>query len=209
MNPNKAKVAAFYGRMAREYGTAGRDRWFHANRRRELETIVGFLAVSPGEDILDAGCGSGLLARRLSGAGARVWGVDLSPQMLAVAAPSLYRAIESDFEDLDLGRSFDAVVCSGALEFTSRPEAAFSRLARSVRPGGRLVVLGPRQSFGGVCYKMIQSARGISVHLFATSDLDSWASAEGMVPAKGGRPFLHNFVRAYHKVAVPTSAVPA
>ena len=50
------------------------------------EPVLELLEVTPGEWILDVGCGDGVLTKKLVGAGANVIGVDHSPEMIAASA---------------------------------------------------------------------------------------------------------------------------
>src|SRR4051794_16660996 len=108
-------------RTARSYDlrvwliTLGRAR---AIRARTVATA----GVAPGNDVLDAGCGTGdltLAAHRAAGAEGRVYGIDASPEMIAEAQRKAARAgvaieyqiaaVESlPFDDA----SFDVVLCS-------------------------------------------------------------------------------------------------
>jgi len=47
--------------------------------------LVAFAGVRPGQNLLDAGCGTGVVAITARRAGARVTGLDLTPELLAVA----------------------------------------------------------------------------------------------------------------------------
>ena len=90
-------------------------------RRDTYELLLGSLGPLEGRRILDAGCGHGLLSRRLAGEGARVTGVDLVSHRVLKArgaqgggAPTFAVA---DFRDvLPVAGAFDDVVIQEVLE---------------------------------------------------------------------------------------------
>jgi SAM-dependent methyltransferase len=94
--------------------------------------------------VLDAGCGTGRLARELARRGADVVGVDLDRDMLdhaARKAPDL-TWVHGDLATADLGRTFDAVVMAGNVMVFCRPDdrpRIVANLARHVAPAGVLV----------------------------------------------------------------------
>ncbi|PRH80488.1 SAM-dependent methyltransferase [Streptomyces solincola] len=96
--------------------------------------------------LLDVACGTGAHLRELSGSFEEAAGVDLSPEMLAVAArnnPAL-PLHQGDMRDFRLGRRFSAVTCMfssiGYLETAADLRQAVRNLAGHVEPGGVLVV---------------------------------------------------------------------
>jgi SAM-dependent methyltransferase len=95
--------------------------------------------------VLDLGCGTGSHAIRLADLGYEVVGVERSPAMLEVArrkSPDL-ELRQADIRDVDLGRTFDAVLLLFAvLGYQTGDEdalAAIGTARRHVRPGGLLV----------------------------------------------------------------------
>lgn len=94
--------------------------------------------------MLDAGCGTGRFAAELAESGlARVWGVDPSPEMLAVARAKTRRAgfKEGRLEALPFRDGwFDAAVAWLVIHLVDRP-TAFAELRRVLAPGGRLAVV--------------------------------------------------------------------
>jgi ubiquinone/menaquinone biosynthesis C-methylase UbiE len=104
-------------------------------------------AVPPGcQTALDVGCGDGLLVARLAERCASVTGIDRDPRMIATARAQQARAritfVEADFLDYPFAKeSFDFVCANTSLhhmDFT----AALTAMARLLRPGGQLAVIG-------------------------------------------------------------------
>jgi SAM-dependent methyltransferase len=100
--------------------------------------------VEPAARVLDAGCGTGRIAVRLSELGYDVVGVDVDPTMLEQAqaeAPTLDWRL-ADLSTLDLGETFDVVILAGNTIPLLEPDtlaATCQRLAAHVAPAGRLV----------------------------------------------------------------------
>jgi trans-aconitate methyltransferase len=116
-------------------------------QREAGERLLGMLGLVGGEDVLDVGCGTGhlaaLLRERTRGA---VRGIDPSPEMIAVARGRRLRDVAFDVraaEELDAWAAYDAVVCNSALQWFRDPEGALRRMARALRPGGRLALQAP------------------------------------------------------------------
>jgi ubiquinone/menaquinone biosynthesis C-methylase UbiE len=104
-------------------------------------------AVPPGcQTALDVGCGDGLLVARLAERCASVTGIDRDPRMIATARAQQARAritfVEADFLDYPFAKeSFDFACANTSLhqmDFT----AALTTMARLLRPGGQLAVIG-------------------------------------------------------------------
>jgi SAM-dependent methyltransferase len=102
------------------------------------------LAADLGANVVDVGCGTGRLEPYLAAGGLSPHGIDLSPEMIRVARrdhPGFGFDV-ADLRELPVGdASVVGVVCWYSLMFlapSDRP-AAFSELARVVKPGGYLV----------------------------------------------------------------------
>jgi len=97
-----------------------------------------------GQNWLDAGCGTGTLARFLAEyKGCRVLGVDASEAMISHCIPHR----NTDFRQIgDIGETglpdaaFDGVLCSSVLEYVSDPGAALLELRRVLKQNGVLLV---------------------------------------------------------------------
>jgi SAM-dependent methyltransferase len=103
-------------------------------------------AIRPGDRVLDVACGTGVLTReaaRRAGPTGAVTGLDLSPEMLAVAArlnPELQWRQGSGQSLPFPDQSFDAVVSQFGLMFFPDPVAGLREMMRVLVPGGRLAV---------------------------------------------------------------------
>ena len=103
--------------------------------------VLGLLDPSPGERILDLGCGTGHLTARIAEAGATVVGLDTSAEMLETAReahPEL-ALVRADAHHFAVAEPFDAVFTNAALHWVERPAAVFARVADALGPGGRFV----------------------------------------------------------------------
>lgn len=94
-----------------------------------------------GAHILDAGCGTGLVAETLAHLGYRnIDALDYSEEMLEVAEKKgLYKDyIQADLSrDLDIDKNkYDAVVCTGTFTYGHIDADGFERLIRITKPGG-------------------------------------------------------------------------
>jgi ubiquinone/menaquinone biosynthesis C-methylase UbiE len=123
-------------------------------RRRVFDGLVAASGVCRGDRVLDVGCGTGYLSKRVAAAGATVVGVDPSAPVLAYAdhtAPAECRFVRAGAERLPFADgSFDAVVSSFAMHHVP-PDVrgvAIAEFARVVRPGGRVFVVDARPPRG-------------------------------------------------------------
>ncbi|RFU62601.1 SAM-dependent methyltransferase [Peribacillus saganii] len=110
------------------------------------DSLVELLAPTQGEKILDLGCGTGDLAKKLFDYKVDVIGVDKSNNMV-LQAKIKYPNIEfmvQDATNLAYTNDFDAVFSNATLHWVKKPEKALNCIYKSLKHGGRFIA-----EFGG------------------------------------------------------------
>ncbi|MBI2241934.1 MAG: methyltransferase domain-containing protein [Magnetospirillum gryphiswaldense] len=135
----KQQVQAAFSAATRSYEAAARAQAISAGF---LADLVAARPHPAAPKVLEFGCGTGLLTRRLFPVVAGDWLVsDLSSAMLEVAQSALpgprYRVMDAENPDLD--ERFDLIVSNLAAQWFADLPAAAARLAGLLNPGGHLV----------------------------------------------------------------------
>lgn len=155
----KIEAGSFYDRVASLYNLTFKFNGYGRSLEQYLRAHP--LPLLPGANILDAGCGTGLLTLALLKAvdmRVQITAVDLSATSIATAARAVKeqagRTQTTGFAQANVlklpfrDNSFDAIVTSGVLEYISLDEG-FGELARVLAPGGHLLYLPVRPSIAG------------------------------------------------------------
>lgn len=119
------------------------------------EALIDAAHLSPGERVLDIGCGAGAIALEAARGvrpGGSVLAVDISPDLIAVARERVAGAGAEEVELVEAdaasypydSAAFDVLVSRNGLMFFDDPDAAFANLARALRPGGRIAFTAPQ-----------------------------------------------------------------
>lgn len=136
---NKADVIEFFDRHA--------PSWDSELIRNDsvISLILDNGGVKKGSRVLDIACGTGVLVPDyLKREVASVTGVDISPEMIKIAAGKFtgdnVSFLCADAENDDVGTGYDAIVIYNAFPHFPSPEKLISRLSTLLAPGGRLTV---------------------------------------------------------------------
>lgn len=142
---------------------AGRTGLEWARREQALDLLLGpagtagltTLAAKEGEAVLDLGCGAGastaVLAKAVGSAG-RVTGIDISPDLLALARDRLAGTSQAEILEADaqthsfVPHQFDALYSRFGSMFFADPPAAFQNLHGTMKPGARAVFVAWRDA---------------------------------------------------------------
>lgn len=172
---------------------------------RQRILTLDALALKAGEAVLDAGCGTGLLAELMSaqvGSSGQVSGVDRSQNMLQLAADRCdilgnVKLQQGDVTSLDFETgSFDAASCIQTLLYVDDVDSAIGELYRVLKPGGRIGII--ETDWRGL---VVNSPDYALTRLLT----DAWDAA---VPSPNLPPQLGNFLRKAGFNAIRVQAVP-
>lgn len=108
-------------------------------------TLVQFSGVNASQTLLDVGCGTGVVALTAARLGAKVCGIDLSPELIKRAKENGSIAnVAVDFREGDCeslpydNNAFDVVLSQFGHMFAPRPKVAIQEMLRVLKPGGTI-----------------------------------------------------------------------
>lgn len=146
LNVDAAQVTTFERLSDHWWDAAGPLRTLHVMNPVRLRYVDAAVHLRD-KDVLDVGCGGGLLSEAMADRGARVTGLDASAAALQTArAHATLTGVKVQYvqgtveEFVHDGRRFDAVTCMELLEHVPDPESVLRSCASLLRPGGDLVL---------------------------------------------------------------------
>jgi len=143
LNADPKELAKFSELAHRWWDPAGEFRPLHQINPLRLAWIDGNARLA-GKDVLDVGCGGGILAEAMARAGARVKGIDLAEKPLQVAQLHLlesglaidYEAVAPEALAQREPARYDVVTCLEVLEHVPDPASTVRACAALAKPGG-------------------------------------------------------------------------
>jgi ubiquinone/menaquinone biosynthesis C-methylase UbiE len=128
----------YYDEFSTHYERERHDGYHRLIDRLEVDLALRY---ARGRDVLEAGCGTGLILRALAAEARRAVGLDLSAGMLRRAAGRGLTVVQGSIVDLPFAdASFDVVCSFKVLAHVEHIERAVAELARVTRPGGVMVL---------------------------------------------------------------------
>jgi 2-polyprenyl-6-hydroxyphenyl methylase / 3-demethylubiquinone-9 3-methyltransferase len=144
MNVDPAELAKFSELAHRWWDPESEFRPLHQINPLRLDWIARQAPLA-GRQVLDVGCGGGILAEAMARQGADVLGIDLATKSLKVAqlhalesglANVAYREVAVEALAAERPASFDVVTCMEMLEHVPDPASVVRACAELVKPGG-------------------------------------------------------------------------
>lgn len=157
-----------------------------------LDAEVGHVRsrLSPGDEVLELGCGYGRVLAQLSSDAGRLVGIDTAVQSLELARQTMSPGAVCQFIDMDASAmsfrdgQFDVVLClqNGIATFGVDRERLVREAVRVCRPGGRVIFSSYARGFWD--HRLEWFERQASHGLIGTIDRE--ATREGMIVCKDG-----------------------
>lgn len=147
INVDPNEIAKFEQMASRWWDKSGEFKPLHQINPLRLSYIIQGAEGIFGKQVLDVGCGGGILAESMAKAGAEVTGLDMGREPLEVAR---LHALESGVTNIEYlqdtieshaeqhAERYDVVTCMEMLEHVPDPESVVRACAALVKPGGHV-----------------------------------------------------------------------
>jgi 2-polyprenyl-6-hydroxyphenyl methylase/3-demethylubiquinone-9 3-methyltransferase len=213
MNADPQELQKFSDLAHRWWDPTSEFRPLHQINPLRLEWINARVPVA-GKNIIDIGCGGGILAESMARKGAQVTGIDLSEKALNVAdLHSLesgvhvrYELIAAEAMAAREPATFDIVTCMEMLEHVPDPSSIVRACATLVKPGGHIFFStlnrNPKSylfAILGAEYLLRLLPKGTHDYrkFITPAELSSWIRAEGLnidtLKGMGYNPLLKSY----------------
>lgn len=121
----------------------------HTFHKRRIDTIYDLVPTN--KEVLDVGCGSGILLYLLSDVSKSVHGIDIRKDCIEFCREKIPKGVftVADSRNFNLGRQFDVVVCTEMVEHFEPDERTLilNNLDRHVKDGGLLILSFPSKRY--------------------------------------------------------------
>ena len=190
-----SEAAAYFKSNAQEWE---RIRALHAPEKDVETAIARHLTAKPIENFLDAGTGTGRMLELIAPHARRAVGIDVSPDMLAIARDRLLReniqnaqvrlgdtyrlpfANGSAAPNGAVGAGFDVVLFHQVLHYLDDPGAAVAEAARVMAQGGTLLIA----DFASHSLEFLRDEYAHRRLGFSDREVEGWFAAASMTPAR-------------------------
>jgi 2-polyprenyl-6-hydroxyphenyl methylase/3-demethylubiquinone-9 3-methyltransferase len=196
-NADPAEIAKFEALASRWWDPQSEFKPLHEINPLRLDYIDGLAGGIAGKQVIDVGCGGGILAESMAEMGAEVTGIDMGEAPLSVAKlHGLESGITVDYRRITAEAmagqhpgAFDVVTCMEMLEHVPDPASVIAACARLVRPGGHVffstINRNPKSYLFAVVgaeyvLKLLPKGTHDYSKFIRPSELESWARHAGL-----------------------------
>jgi 2-polyprenyl-6-hydroxyphenyl methylase/3-demethylubiquinone-9 3-methyltransferase len=146
MNVDSQEIAKFEAIASHWWDQHGDFKPLHQMNPLRLAWISDHCEGLFGKQVLDVGCGGGILSESMAKQGALVLGIDMGNEPLQVARlHALEQSVKLDYQRITVEElaeqrpaSFDVVTCMEMLEHVPDPASIVRACAKLAKPGGKL-----------------------------------------------------------------------
>ncbi|MEW6991751.1 bifunctional 2-polyprenyl-6-hydroxyphenol methylase/3-demethylubiquinol 3-O-methyltransferase UbiG [Colwelliaceae bacterium 6441] len=149
------------------------------------------------KEVIDVGCGGGILAESLAKLGANVTGIDMGDEPLNVAKLHAlesnvqvdYQKITAEEKALQQPQKYDVVTCMEMLEHVPDPSSIIKACSELVKPGGYVFFSTLNKTIKSYLLAIVAAEKILKLvpdgthdhqHFIKPSQLISWAEANGL-----------------------------
>lgn len=153
------------------------DLRYKEEQERKFTAVLNHVSLSQDDLILDLGCGTGLLLKKISKCVGFVLGLDLSQGLLSWACSKLKGGqntalLLSDAEHLPFKEaSFDKLFAITILQNIPNPRETLSEVVRVTKPEAVIVLSGLKKSYRRWAFKALINSVGLRTKKFVEEDL--------------------------------------
>ena len=197
LNVDEQELAKFEALASRWWDPDSEFKPLHDINPLRLDYIAERVGDLAGQQVLDVGCGGGILAESMALRGAQVLGIDMGEAPLAVAQlHQLESGVELEYrrttaEQLAESEAarFDVVTCMEMLEHVPDPASTIRACARLVKPGGHLFFSTINRNPKAYLFAIIGAEHVLRMlprgthdyrKFIRPSELDGWIRAAGL-----------------------------
>ena len=221
INADPRELAKFGELAHRWWDTGSEFRPLHQINPLRLDWIDG-LAGLKGKQVVDVGCGGGILSDAMARRGAKVLGIDLATKALKVAqlhaieaaTPGVeYREVAAEALAEEKPAQFDVVTCMEMLEHVPDPASIVTACGRLVKPGGWVFFSTIHRNAKAFAFAIVGAEHALSLlpkgtHEYAKfirpSELAAWCRAAGL-DVVGTRGLNYNPLSRRYRLSADTS----
>ncbi len=141
---SQAEIDKFNNLAHEWWNQEGEFKTLHQINPARVEFIKKHIDLA-GKQVIDVGCGGGILSESLAQNGALVTAIDLAPQSIEIAKLHLYESgLNVNYECIEIAEKakletekYDVVTCLEMLEHVPDPNYIIKECAKLLKPGGR------------------------------------------------------------------------